>query len=372
MTSRWINLLRKPLTAIIISVLTGFIIGAVVLTASGYDALEAYRIMFSGIAGSPKYMAQVVVNAVPIILTGLSVAFAFRTGLFNIGAEGQFVMGALTGTMIGYYLPLPPIIHPIVIFALAFMVGGLYGALAGYLKNKFGIHEVISTIMLNWIAFYFNNYIVNLPGVKVESTLHANPILDSAKINFFSTAWRRSDAGREFIREHEILGEIVKTDLGAGIFVAIIFAFLLWFVLRHTTTGFELRAVGLNRFAAEFSGVPVKKSIFLSMFIAGGVAAVGGAILVLSTTNTVSVLSAQEGYGWDGISVSLIANGNPLAVLFSGLLFAALRYGGMLIQSKTGAPTEIINIMIGSIVLAVAVAPALPRLADYLSQRRAR
>lgn len=134
--------------------------------------------------------------------------------------------------------------------------------------------------------------------------------------------------------------------------------------------GFHLRSVGSNPFAAEFSGMSVEKSVFRSMFIAGGVAALGGAILVMTSTGTVSILGAQEGYGWDGISVSLIANANPLLNLFTGVLFSALRYGGTLMQSKIGAPTEIINIMIGVIILSIAITSVLPRIADHLAKRR--
>lgn len=364
------NFLRQPVTAIVAAVLLGLMVGFVILTATGYDALAAYEVILLGIFANPKNMAQAVVNAVPIIMTGLSVSFAFKTGLFNIGAEGQFILGALTATLIGFYLPLPGVVHPLVILLLAFLAGGLLGGLAGWLKNRYGIHEVISTIMLNWIAFYFNNYIVGLPGVKVEGTLHAPKILDTAKITFFSTEWKRSDAGRSFIQNNPVLGDIVKTDIGWGILIAILMAVVLWYVLKHTVAGFHLRSVGSNPFAAEFSGMSVEKSVFRSMFIAGGVAALGGAILVMTSTGTVSILGAQEGYGWDGISVSLIANANPLLNLFTGVLFSALRYGGTLMQSKIGAPTEIINIMIGVIILSIAITSVLPRIADHLAKRR--
>lgn len=366
------HFLRQPVTAIIAAVLLGLIVGFIILSVTGYDAVAAYEVILFGIIGNPRNMAQAVVNAVPIIMTGLSVSFAFKTGLFNIGAEGQFIMGALTAAMVGYYLPLPAVIHPMVILILAFLAGGLLGGLAGWLKNRFGIHEVISTIMLNWIAFYFNNYIVNLPQVKVEGTLRAPTILDTANITFFSSEWKRSDAGRAFMQNNPILGEIVRTDIGWGIPIAIVVAIVLWYVLKHTVAGFHLRSVGSNANAAAFSGMSVKQSIFRSMFIAGGVAALGGAILVMTSTGTVSILGSQEGYGWDGISVALIANSNPLLNLFTGLLFSSLRYGGTLMQSKIGAPTEIINIMIGVIILAIAITPVMPRIADYLTKRRER
>ncbi|MFB0971940.1 MAG: ABC transporter permease, partial [Neofamilia sp.] len=222
------NLLRKPIVAIILAIFLGVLVGGFVFVVAGYNPVQAYGIMLSEIITKPKNLSQVVVNAVPLIFTGLAFSFTSQAGLFNIGIEGQFVLGALTGALAGYYLPLPPVVHPIVILALAFIIGGLWGALAGVLKSKFGIHEVISTIMLNWIAHYFNNFIVNIPSIKVEGTVHSPKILDSAKITFFSTEWKRSEAGREFILNNPILGDIVRTDLGFGIILAIIFAIILW------------------------------------------------------------------------------------------------------------------------------------------------
>ncbi|MDO5650283.1 MAG: ABC transporter permease, partial [Gallicola sp.] len=213
--------------------------------------------------------------------------------------------------------------------------------------------------------------IINLPFIKVPGSMHSPKILNSAKLNFFSTEWRRSEAGREFMLENPVLADIVRSDLGWGILVAIIVAIVLWFILSHTNKGYEVRAVGLNKNAAEFSGISVEKNIVFTMFVSGAVAALGGAILVMTSTESVSILSAQEGYGWDGMSVALIGNTSPLGVLPAGLFFSAMRLGGNLVQSKLGAPTEIINIIIGVIVLAIAVATLLPRIADHLTKRKA-
>lgn len=368
MSSKSINLLKKPIVAIILAILLGLIVGAIVFAVAGFSPITAYGIMLKGIFTSPKNLSQVVVNSIPIIFTGLAFAFTSRAGLFNIGIEGQFIFGAITGAIIGHFIALPAVIHPIVILICAFLIGGLWGVISGFLKAKFAIHEVISTIMLNWIAYYFNNFIVNLPAIKAQGTLHTHEILDTAKITFISTEWRRSEAGREFIKSNPQFADILRTDLGWGILLAIICAVILWFVLNHTKRGYEVRAVGLNKHAAEFSGISVDKNIIFTMFISGGIAALGGAILVMTSTNYVSVLSAQEGYGWDGMSVALIGNTSPLGVLPAGLLFAAMSLGGTLVQSQLGAPTEIIKIIIGVIVLAIAVATLLPRFADHLNR----
>lgn len=366
---KFINFIRKPIVAVVLAIIVGISAGAVVFFVSGFNAFEAYKIMATEIFTKPRNIAQVFVNAVPYIFTALAFCFSAKAGLFNIGIEGQFVIGALTGALIGYFIPMPPVIHPVVILIAAFFFGGILGSVSGFLKSKFGIHEVISTIMLNWIAHYFSNFIVNLPFVKVKGGIHTPKILDSAKINFFTTAWKRSEEGRNFIKENPFLGDIVRSDLGYGIIIAIITAVIVWFILKKTTGGFEIRAVGLNRDAAEFSGISVNKNIILTMFVSGGIAALGGAILVMTTTNSVSVLAVQEGYGWDGMSIALIANNSPLGILPAGLFFAALRKGGSLIQSALGTPTEIINIIIGVIVLSIAVANILNRYADFLAKK---
>ncbi|WP_054251733.1 ABC transporter permease [Neofamilia massiliensis] len=367
--NKFANFLKKPIVAILFALLLGLLVGAIVFALAGFNPGQAYGIMIREIFTKPKNFSQVVVNAVPIIFTGLAFSFTSRAGLFNIGIEGQFMLGAMTAALVGHFIGLPMVIHPLVILILAFLIGGLWGAFSGFLKAKFAIHEVISTIMLNWIAYYLNNFIVNLDFVKEPNTLHSKAIRETAVIKFVSTEWRRSEAGREFIKANPFLGNVIKTDVGWGIILAIIFAILFWFILNHTKRGYEVRAVGLNKYAAEFSGISVDKNIIFTMFISGGLAALGGAILVMTSTNFISVLAGQEGYGWDGMSVALIGNTSPLGVLPAGLLFAALSHGGTLVQSQIGAPTEIIKIIIGVIVLAIAIASLLPRLADNLSRR---
>ena len=155
---------------------------------------------------------------------------------------------------------------------LAFLVGGLFGALAGWLKARFGVHEVISTIMLNWIALYFNNFILSLPGVKKTGTQASNEVLETARLTFMG-AWKKSDAGKDFIRNNPIWGDFMRTDVHWGILISIVVVIVAWYFLNRTTKGFELRAVGFNQYAAEFAGINVKKNTIIAMFIAGGIAA---------------------------------------------------------------------------------------------------
>ena len=326
---------------------------AIVLVISGNSPIKAYGAMIEGIIGKPKYIAWTIIKATPYILTGLSIAFAFKTGLFNIGAEGQFIIGALVATLVGYSVQLPAIIHIPLTIILAGLAGGLWGSIAGFLKSRFGINEVIATIMLNWIAFYLSNFMVSNSFISVENSEASVNIQESASIGI---DWLKGLVGP-------------ATSVNWGIIISIILVFVIWFVLTKTTLGFELRAVGHNKDAAEYAGIDVGKSILKSMAIAGLLAGVAGAIQVMGVTHNITVLAAQEGYGFDGIAVALIANSNPIGVIFSGLLFGAFKYGGIKMQS-VGAPSEVINIVIGSIVFFIALSNGLRMLYLKMKEKR--
>ena len=367
--------LRRPITGILISIVMGFIVGAVVLTIAGYSPLAAYREMILGVFSKPKYMVQVIIRATPLIFTGLSISFAFKTGMFNIGAEGQAIMGMVTAAVVGYCIELPPVIHFIAVALAAIVVAGLWGALVGVLKAKFGIHEVISGIMLNWIALYFNNFMISMPWLQKPEAEASYEVLESSWLVVLNS-WKTSDAGREWLLDgtHPVLSDVlIRTDLNYGIFLAIAAAALVWFLLTRTTKGYEMRAVGSGADAARFAGINVNKNLILSLAIAGALAGLAGAVVITGTMpHRISVLTAQPGYGFDGISVALMANTSPFGVIASALLFAGLQYGGSSIQAELGAPSEIINIVIGTIIFFIAMSGAFRMLADYLEKRRGR
>ncbi len=367
--------LRRPITGILISIVMGFIVGAVVLTIAGYSPLAAYREMILGVFSKPKYMVQVIIRATPLIFTGLSISFAFKTGMFNIGAEGQAIMGMVTAAVVGYCIELPPVIHFIAVALAAIVVAGLWGALVGVLKAKFGIHEVISGIMLNWIALYFNNFMISMPWLKKPEAEASYEVLESSWLVVLNS-WKTSDAGREWLLDgtHPVLSDVlIRTDLNYGIFLAIAAAALVWFLLTRTTKGYEMRAVGSGADVARFAGINVNKNLILSLAIAGALAGLAGAVVITGTMpHRISVLTAQPGYGFDGISVALMANTSPFGVIASALLFAGLQYGGSSIQAELGAPSEIINIVIGTIIFFIAMSGAFRMLADYLEKRRGR
>ncbi len=364
------HILRKPIVGILISIVMGFLVGAVILMVAGYNPATAYGAMLRGIFSKPKYLAQVVIRSTPIILTGLSVAFAFQTGLFNIGAEGQFIMGTIAAVLVGYKVPLPPVIHFIAVVAAAMIAAGLWGAIVGFLKAKFGIHEVITSIMLNWIALYLNNFTVTLPWMKKPGSESTYEVLTSSWIVVLNN-WKTSPEGREKLMQHPVLADVfIRTDFNYGILIAIVVVAIVWFILNRTTKGFELRAVGFNKDASQFAGIDVKKNIIISMAIAGAISGIAGALFITGAMpHRISVLSAMQNYGFDGISVALIANSSPFGVILSGLLFGGLKYGGASIQSEVGAPSEIINIVIGVIVFFVAMSSIFRMIADYLERK---
>lgn len=346
--------LSSSFTFTLFSVLIGLITGAIVLLIAGYNPIEAYGVILSGIFSKPKYIAWTIIYATPLIITGLSITFAFRTGLFNIGAEGQFIIGALVATLTGYFLNLPPVIHVIVVFMAAALAAGIWGGIAGYLKARFGIHEVIATIMLNWIALYLNTYIVTIPGFKRPESESSYKILDTASTMILK-GWKESEAGIQWLSKHPILKDIFKAPVNWGFLIAILLAALVWYILNKTTLGYELRAVGFNKDAAEYGGINVKRSMVISMVIAGALAGLAGAVHVTGYMECVSKLDIMEGYGFDGIAVSLIGGNTAFGNIFAGILFGALKYAGPNIQYTLNAPSEMVNIVIGTIVFFIAI-----------------
>lgn len=365
------NLLDKTITKSLLAIVLGFAAGAIALAFAGYNPADAYSMMISSIFTSPQNIVQVIIQSLPNILTGLSVAFAFKTGLFNIGGEGQYLAGAMAAVLVGSELRLPAALSIPIIMIVAIIAGGVFGAIAGYLKSKFGINEVITTIMLNWIALYLNNYLISLPGIGVPNTQYSNPIRTSSWTNVLES-WKTSAAGQAVLAKHPIWSSIlVGTDINYGIIICIIAVVVMWFIVHKTTLGFRLNAVGSNRFAAEFAGISVNRSVVLSMFIAGGLSGLAGGVEMAGTLpHALVTLATSPGYGFNGLTVALMAGSSPVGCVFTALFLAALQFGGSTMQMNLGAPSEVINIMIGVIVLFVAIQTLFTMLSERLKRRR--
>lgn len=345
---------------------------AVLLAVAGYDPVASFAALFEGVFSKPKYISNTIIKASPIILTGISVAFAFKTGMFNIGAEGQYVAGAVCAVLVGSTLDLPMVLQVPVVILAGIAGGAAIGAITGFLKARFGIHEVITAIMLNWTMLYLNNFVVNSEMFHRPSSTSSIPVNPSS-YTMILPEWKLSDQGLETLRNVPWLYDfLVKADVNIAFIVAILVAIAIWFVLYRSKLGFELRAVGFNRDAAEFAGMPVERNTVLAMVIAGGISGLAGALMITGIQpHCISTLAAFENYGFNGFSVALIAGSSPIGCIFAGLLFGGLLYGGTSVQMAVGAPTDIINIMIGTIVFFVALARVVTLVAEHLEKRSA-
>lgn len=337
---------KKKIYMLLFSVLVGLIVGSIVIMIAGFNPIEYYKIMLETTFSNPKFFARTLVDSVPLVIGGIGVALAFKTGAFNIGAEGQFIVGSLAAAFFGYFLKLPPIIHPIVCIILAAMAGMLWGGFAGWVKSKFGVHEVITTIMLNWIALYLSNLVVTFGSFYNVNGQVSNEIQASASIKMFQ-GLRSSSI--PFVKN------FFSADINFGIILMFILAFGVYYLLNRTTKGYELKAVGLNPHAAEFGGINVNRNLVLSMGLSGALCAVAGAVKVLGFTGAISRLSVMEGNGFNAMSVALLANSHPIGSIFSGFFFSILRRGGFRVQQLLGVPYEIVQIIIGLIVLFISM-----------------
>ena len=277
---------------------------------------------------------ETIVTATPLILTGLSVALAFKSGLFNIGAQGQFIFGAIGAYYVGFRFDLPVGIHIIAAATAGMFLAAIWGGIVGFLKARTGAHEVILTIMMNYIAGYFILWLLKTktflrPG-RIDPI--APEVLDSAKLPLL--------AGENF-RIH------------AGIFIALAAALFVWWLLTKTTIGYKFRAVGANSQAARTAGISVPFVITATMMICGALAGLGGAVHVLGSEHSLNADVAGS-LGFDAITVALLGRAQPLGTVFAALLFGALHTGGRMMQSNTGVPLDIVVVTQGLIVLFIA------------------
>ena len=277
---------------------------------------------------------ETIVTATPLILTGLSVALAFKSGLFNIGAQGQFIFGAIGASYVGFRFDLPVGIHIIAAATAGMFLAAIWGGIVGFLKARTGAHEVILTIMLNYIAGYFILWLLKTktflrPG-RIDPI--APEVAESARLPLL--------AGENF-RIH------------AGIFIALAAALFVWWLLTKTTIGYKFRAVGANSQAARTAGISVPFVITATMMICGALAGLGGAVHVLGSEHALNADVAGS-LGFDAITVALLGRAQPLGTVFAALLFGALHTGGRMMQSNTGVPLDIVVVTQGLIVLFIA------------------
>jgi simple sugar transport system permease protein len=326
--------------------------GALVILFSGQDPIEAYRALVSGAFGDRRSIGETLVAATPYILGGLAFAIAFRAGMFNIGIEGQIVFGGLAAGIVGAYdLGLPSVLFlPLALLAAA-VAGGIWGAIPGALKATSGAHEVISTIMLNYLAFRILTYVLTETG----DWLPVNTQLTSTK---------------PVQPEARLPNILDRTRLHAGIFVAVIAAVFLWYLLFRTTWGYRVRTVGLSRGAAAYAGFSWGRTITAAMFWSGVFAGLAGAGETLGLQGR--QISAPQGYGFTAIAVGLVGRNHPIGVILAGLLFGVLRSGATEMQNTAGTSRELVLVLQGLIILSVSALASAGRLRVWWARRSRR
>lgn len=324
----------------IFAVILGFVVGAIFLVVMNLDVGAAYGRLLKSFS-NVKNLSYVIVYSIPYIVTGLSVAFSFKTGVFNIGAEGQFVVGSMAAAVVGILFGhLPKFVLIPLCFIAAMAAGALWGIIVGVLKTKWGINEVLSMIMFNWIAFYLSNFIAGIPAIHSDGTAEATKnIADNAKTLL----------SKDLIKDWGLC-----PTANWGIIVAIVATILIWFIIEKTTLGYRLKAVGANKNAAEYGGISVNRSILTALAISGALAGLAGSLQLMGMGSRISVFSSQEGFGFAGIVVALMGCSNPFGVFASGIFYGWLTYGGSKLNLEH-VPTQLINVIVGTVVFFIAI-----------------
>jgi ABC-type uncharacterized transport system permease subunit len=363
----------------VLAIITGLILGGVLIaftTPSVYQAFslsfgkgistalmeigKAYQALFEGAIGNPARVLEALrggdareirmavnpfleslVQSTPYIFAGLAVALGFRAGLFNIGVEGQLFIGAACATFVGYAVKgLPPYIHMPLAFLAGALGGAVWGFIPGFLKAKTGAHEVINTIMMNWIAFRLTEWLLTGPMTRPNSGgMPISPLIEkSAEIpQFFASP----------IRFH------------LGFFIALVIAWVVWFLLFKTTYGLDLRTVGTNPRAAKYAGLSTVKTIIIGMSLSGALAGMAGAVQILAINRSMAI-GLSSGYGFDSIALALIGGNHPLGVVLASILFGTLRNGATRMMVTSQIPIDIVDVIQAFILMFVA-APAIIR-----------
>lgn len=322
---------KVSVIASLLSILLGILFGFyLMLILDKQAALTGMRLLLTGpfLSGTDG-LSDVLMYAVPIMMTGLSVGFCFKCGLFNIGASGQFMMGGITAICVGVNCSfLPPGVHCIVALIAGALAGGIWGMIPGILKAYRNVNEVIATLLLNYIALYLVNYMIQAFVYDAEKN-QSLPIMKSARL--FAV-------------------EYGETSFDVGIIIAVVIAVLLHFVMEKTTLGYELKICGRNRFAAQYSGMMENRLIVLSLTVGGMLSGIGGALMHLSGNGTfMSVSEKVMAQGFDGLSVALVAMSSPIGIVFMALFLGYVYVGGNMVQ-LIGFSTEVVGMIVAAIV----------------------
>jgi len=325
------NFIRNVLTPIA-AILAALAVSALILLAAGYNPVTSFAAMWHGAFGDLRTFTEVLIYATPLILIGSGLAVAFRCSIWNIGAEGQFYAGAVASTIIGIYVHGLPVYLDVPLILLAGAAGGaLWGMLAAWLKIRFNASEIVTTIMLNYIAIVGTSYLVTGPMIEAAKHYPQTDQIDPAAM---------------------LPRFLPPTRLHIGFLVALLVAVVLYVLLFKTGTGYAIRAVGINAETARYAGMNISRNIMLAMAISGGAAGLAGGVELAGIAFRL-YQQISPGFGYDGIAVALLASNNPLGIILSGILFGALRSGSEMMQITAHIPSVLVFAIQGLIILSV-------------------
>jgi simple sugar transport system permease protein len=329
----------------IIAGVIGFAVGALIIKLHGYDPIAAYRALFNGAFGDLYGFSESLANATPLILTALTFAIGFRGGMFNIGAEGQLYLGTLAAVAVSYF-HLPSGVSFVLSLICAVLAGALWSLPAAILKATRGVHEVISTIMLNWISQFLCFYLITVILVDPQRAEKTISVVESARLPLL----------------------VPGTSLSYGIFISLFAAIVIYFLLWRTVIGFDIRATGHNPLAAAYAGIQQWK-IVLFVFISGGLTAgLAGAMHVMGRPPIYAIYGGMpsiKGLGFEGLAVAMIGRNHPIGIIFAAIFFGGLLAGGRMMQLSANVPLELVRVVEGMVVLFLAI-PELVKLFAWL------
>jgi simple sugar transport system permease protein len=360
-TDRFLDFITQSEAMVsIVVVLLGFLVGTILVILVGRNPSGMYSAITQVLTGwdlrrgtwNARYIGEWLVMSLPLILCGLSVAFAGRTGLFNIGAEGQYVAGLTAAQFVAIFGPQIPFLHWILAILAALVVGALWGGIVGILKAKYSVSEVVATIMLNYVAYFTSRVLtMMIPGANTYRTP-----------TYPQTARLASP----------FLEQLTNgSRLNYGLYLVLISILFFWIVIGKTRLGFSLRATGLNKEAARYAGINVNASITTAMAISGAFAGLAGAVVALGSFNYGRVLGGLDGYGFDGIAVALVGNSTAWGTALSGLLFGMLKSAQPLMQSRR-IPKEITAIIMGLVVVFISLRAGVRMLMEWRMKEQAK
>lgn len=318
----------------ILSIVLGFIVGAVIMLLFGYNPIAAYAAMLINVFKSPYFMGEVLNSTAILTLTGLAFSLAYKTGMFNIGLSGQFLMGWISSVWFALSFPdLPRVVMIVLAVALGTAVGAIWGGIAGGLRARFGTSEVVVTIMLNYIAYHINNAIIHGP---LASPLETPLVGENARLSLSALT---------------TLTKGSRLNLGFILVILVVIGYY-WF-MKRSTLGFEMKVVGLNKDSAHYAGIDAKKDILLAMMASGGLAGLAGVLQGLGTFGNAFIQTSMPQEGFNGIAVGLLGLGQSVGIFLSSLLFGILNVGARFMPNGAGVPDEMAQVVIAAIIFFV-------------------